>query len=930
MFLKTRLTVSTSLVSLMLALGTAQQVSAQTADMVEVVGRLGISFLEEASRQENFSPPSADPATHADAATRAMDRYDEVRRAFASAQSGGRNFASVSDGIIGVSMAVGNVPGIVAGVILRGAVGYGNAELDRQSRSVSIRYLNSVSAAILEDVDYDNLHDLALNDPDELENILNRREDLLQGVRRRAADSGDTALIATTAAAAAQAAHDDARDGLLSGAAVAADVEQRDSELTTFMADTNVAPRRSEQTMKKYSVQIDDLETDVSDLSDSIVNMKDELDRFGGHRDLVVDFMFSRMGLEEKANALETGLMDRTISCPQTEPACDVTAVKAALVDRYRREDKVVRTVESIGTVLRGAGTARQIAYDLNIDVPLGIANGLKVANAVFTAFTTWSTNPLGAIQAITGLFGSKDAAAERHAAMMKFLTANFERINEQLVQIQTNQQAIMDGLVSVSEQIVDMHRDLDSRLSALQEQVFVVGENVRSLLWEDWQSCDFVFQQARNPPGLFTSGAINLSTLEFLTFEERANFATRYTGQVTTCMKEVNETVTAFRTTGGWVTFGSLLDLNRSVFQVSDDQADRLRLAAAADGVSDYRSEAARYVDAMVNPSARILSAWAKRHDIDELTLLHILAEQPMDMVMLDRILRHLGIKLDEGTTTASEPWRFTCDQEIETYALIAEITCEGEDPIGMASIYLSTALATEPFYDAARWVVVTSQLADLYRGTTSGFATSLTEVSEMTGVPRGREMIETLLAMGTIAVSYEQRLYGAITAQAIAEDVLANRPLGSDHYAILTANPYIAQNVMTILMHRWSGSTDIEDSFEGVAFVNRYTNAVIYSRSDASFSLDQLHAIFSDEQDKPWVMDRKSGKAVFVVQTDKGAVQLPLPGPMQVSEGRFDLPPSYQRLVASRELLLDRLIGYEMAQEDFVPALLAGLTLP
>ena len=298
MFLKTRLTVSTSLVSLMLALGAAQQVSAQTVDMVEVVGRLGISFLEEASRQENFSPPSADPATHADAATRAMDRYDEVRRAFASAQSGGRNFASVSDGIIGVSMAVGNVPGIVAGVILRGAVGYGNAELDRQSRSVSIRYLNSVSAAILEDVDYDNLRDLALNDPDELENILNRREDLLQGVRRRAADSGDTA----------QAAHDDARDGLLLGAAVAADVEQRDSELTTFMADTNVAPRRSEQTMKKYSVQIGDLETDVSDLSGSIVNMKVELARSGANRDLVVDFMFSRMCLEEKANALETGL----------------------------------------------------------------------------------------------------------------------------------------------------------------------------------------------------------------------------------------------------------------------------------------------------------------------------------------------------------------------------------------------------------------------------------------------------------------------------------------------------------------------------------------------------------------------------------------------------------------------------------------------
>ena len=198
------------------------------------------------------------------------------------------------------------------------------------------------------------------------------------------------------------------------------------------------------------------------------------------------------------------------------------------------------------------------------------------------------------------------------------------------------------------------------------------------------------------------------------------------------------------------------------------------------------------------------------------------------------------------------------------------------------------------------------------------------------MDGVPRGREMVETLLAMATVAVAYEQRLHGGITALAIAEDILEGRTLGADHYAILSSNPYLAQNVMTILMHRWLGASDIEDAFEGVSFVNRYTNAIVYSRSGAEHPLDQLHAIFSDEQDRAWGMDERNGRAVFVVRTEAGPVELPLPGPMQVAEGRFDLPAGYERLVSARELLIDRLIAYELAQEDFVPALLAGLRLP
>ena len=907
--------------------GGSQEASAQAADMVDVVGRLGITFLEEASRREDATASVSDAAAHKDAAQAAMARYEEMRRAYASAQSGGREFAAITDGIIGGSAAVGSVPGVVVGVILRGATGYANAELDRRTRQVSIEYLNAVSDAILKGTAGTDLTALALQDRDGLQRVLEERQDLLEGVRERAAREGDPALVATAAATIAQAAHDAARAGVRLGATIAADTRRIDAQLTDFMSKTRASLAQTAQAIEGHTTRIGALVTDIEALRGSIETVAAELGQLGANQDLVVDFIYSRMTLDERAAALETGLFDRRISCPEGGPDCDVTAVRKALIARYRDEAEVVRTVEAIGSVLQNAGTALQIAGDLNIDVPPEISQGLDVANAAFIAVTSWSTNPLGAIHAITSLFGSKrDLGAERHAALLNYLAKNFENINQQLKQLQENQHAIMDGLVAVSEQIADMHRDLDSRLSALQSEVLVVGENVRTLIWEGLQSCAFVFQQARNPVGLNNDGVIDLVTLDFLAFEDRIAFSNIHGRQVTNCMDEISETVAAFRSRQGWSTFGSFIDLNQSVLQVGPKLAERLQNAGERDGIPDYRGQAMRYVEKLVNPSAKILRVWASRNDIDNLTLLHILSEQPMNMAELEQIRTRLGL----GTAASGGSWRFACDETLETYPLIAEITCEGEEPQGMATIYLTAPLATEPIHDLSREVVVASQLADLYRGVNEGFASSLAEVSEMDGVPRGREMVETLLAMATIAVAYEQRLNGGITALAIAEDILEGRTLGADHHAILSSNPYLAQNVMTILMHRWVGASDIEDAFEGVSFVNRYTNAIVYSRSGAEHPLDQLHAIFSNAQDRAWGMDEGNGRAVFVVLTEAGPVELPLPGPMQVAEGRFDLPAGYERLVSARELLIDRLIAYELAQEDFVPVLLAGLRLP
>ena len=817
------------------------------------------------------------------------------------------------------------MPGVIAGVVLRGAVGYGNVELDRQAKEKSIAYLRALSDEIETAVGGRDLATLARENKDELERVLREETSFLTQVRARAEADGDPNLVAVTAGAIADAAHEAATDGIALSAENAEDVARLESDLTEFMADTTEALDRAGTRVAEHTERLDRLDKDYDDLKGSVSAVKVRVEQLGANQDLIVDFMFARMAPGERADALESRRLDRRIACPPDAPDCDIAIIRAALVERYRNEAEVVRTVQSIGSVLTNAGTAVKIAGDLGVDVPPEIGKGLEVANAVFTAATTWATNPLGAISAITGLFGSKtDAAAERHAQLMSFLADNFQNINRQLTQIQENQREIMNGLLGISEQIAEMHQDLDGRLAVLQDSLFVVGTNLQDLIWSEWQGCEDVLQYALSPPGE-DEGLIDPSSLVFFSLGERERAVNARGTDVRTCMTAVNRAGAALRSVSGWVRFGTFLDLNRSLLEVNPKEAERLRQATEQDGVEDYREDARRYIEAMVQPSSAILGAWAGRHDIDDLTLLYILAEAPNDMAELETIRARVLDPAPDG----GAPWRFTCETKEEGYELIAESTCRSTEAEAMARRYLNVALNTDALPEVARWTLVNSQLADLYRGAGQGFAKDLSDVAAMTGDQFGRDMVETITAIGTMAVAYEQRLHGGITALAIAEDILEGRALEGMHYKILTANPYLAENVVTILMHRWIGRDDLEKGVTGVRFVDRYTQAVVYSRREAEHHpLEILHALFSATEKRPFIME--DGKAAVTITTDRGEVRVPLPGPMQLSEGRFALPPSYTGIIAARNAVLDRLIGYQLAEAEFTSALVAGLQLP
>lgn len=894
---------------------------AQEDALIAPIVKMGILAAAEQLSDPYYEPDLATPLEFQSAATNAIQSYISMREAYTSAQSGGQDFQTISDAWLGGSVSARNLPGFIVGLGLSGVVGYGNAELDNQFRAQTRLELELVHSGIRA-ASGQNLYDLALEGPDRVRDLLMSNEQLMPEIHRLAREDGDPLLLATVANSMAQQAHELARDGVRLNLDNAADINEIGVGLKDHILTMDAAFSQSNLILEEHSTRLSSLEADVDKLQVSVSELDNRVGQLGGNQDLIADLMFSRLSPAERVTALERGLYDNRITCPVGAAQCDATAIKSALIERYQSEVNIQRTVASIGSVISNAGTALKIAGDLGIDVPPEIAQGIQIAQAAFTAVTTFATNPLGALSAVTGLFGSKrDAGAERHKQLMNYLAENFKNINEQLVSIQENQQKIMEGLVGVSEQIAALHTHLDGRLNILEQNVVVIDRNVRQLLWRDWEKCEAVLQYAIRPPGAET-GYVDPQTLLFSTFENRRIVTDNVGAETETCISKARDAATALRSTGNWQRFGTFLDLERNDVEADLALRNRLQEATAREGLADYQTATNRYINAMVSPSARVLSEWAVRNEIDPVTLLLLLVESPTDLASLNAQIARVA-PLDDGT----KGWRVNCNIQSELPLAIAEVTCLSDEPQNMAARMLTVALAPEVFHDASRWVVVTSQLADLYGGSQEGFASSIDEMLAMSDVDAGYEMVATFTAIGNIVVAYEQRISGALTSLAIAEDVIEGRPVTDAHFRILTANPYLAENVATILLTRWRTETEPGWSDRKINFSDRYLQAILHSRSGADYPYEILQVLFGPERA---FMLSADGRAQIVLETDAGQAFLPMPGPLQFEEGRFIMPPSHDQTVSARDAVLERLIGYNLGRADFMPVLLAGAAQP
>ena len=112
--------------------------------------------------------------------------------------------------------------------------------------------------------------------------------------------------------------------------------------------------------------------------------------------------------------------------------------------------------------------------------------------------------------------------------------------------------------------------------------------------------------------------------------------------------------------------------------------------------------------------------------------------------------------------------------------------------------------AINVDVLLEIADWMVILSQIADLYSNNPSSrFATTLEELATFRDTPHGEEITRKTVDMLALAIAYYSRIYGGITSLALAEDILSGIAHAT-HRTALRSNPYLAENVALVLLHR------------------------------------------------------------------------------------------------------------------------------
>ena len=490
-------------------------------------------------------------------------------------------------------------------------------------------------------------------------------------------------------------------------------------------------------------------------------------------------------------------------------------------------------------------------------------------------------------------------------------MRVNFEQVNLRLDGLRDGQTKIMDAVVQVSEQVHELHIDMDARFRALNFRLDQIDRQLRQLIWAPWASCNTISNYARFPSNNLDRFYVDRHTLYFTSLQSRVAVVNSDEGGVRACMRVMKDGLGAITSLEGWTRFGTFVDLERSLLDLSPTQIDRLEKAIKEEGATDYRETLPKFLDTIVKPSTDIVRSWASSVNIDDGTLLYLLAAAPKTLEDLETLLD--AVSHDENSDRSG--WRFNCDINDPRYSLIGGAVCRTNDPRTLINAHLNSALDTASLIEISEWAVIISQTLDLYDGASDSLARNFIEVEEIGSGGTGRRLIRTLAPLMNLGIAYENRLSGGLISWIIAEDINSGKAT-SVHQGILNANPYLAENVAMLLLRGMTNSLEAKVSLE-----NRHAQAILHSRSGEPFQFSPFKALYGDGRN--FELD-VYGRPAIIIDVAGSSVALPLPSPAQLGEGRFILPILQDNLSEARDRVVERLIDYELgADADLIRSL-------
>ena len=695
-------------------------------------------------------------------------------------------------------------------------------------------------------------------------------------------------------------------------AALAVNLHGLETELDTRL-------RVAEEAMPRVADTMRDFQAAVVDLDDRLANVET-------NQAVVADFIFDSMPAARKVHALQAGFMRERFACADGGEACDATALKTSLLDRFQKEAELDALVGEVASVTGAVNDVYAVATNLGIDSP-ELNDLMRYGNAAAGAFTQFATgNVLGGLASVTSVFGRRrDADAERFAAMMGYLNREFTRINSKLDEISTkldrisakidrvlenqalivaNQARLMDAMAALSEQMQSSFMPVYQSLGRLEFEQERLSAAVRSLIWDDWKTCHAVYQRAmeRNADG--TYAFIDPDTL-LLTSERHLQRIVSTAGEtlVLPCIRAMQGN---FASLNALERFGNFIDLDWVVANRLDEAVPefpvdpkewRTRLDAfKRDVFAPALAHAVRFVDGRAATS--FAGAFAA--------------------------LTRPVVSTDDwrATAAAADAVDFACwDPEQTAHERLFPLLCDADagDPNANARRLLERPILADVVNDVADWVLLVAQFADLRDQRQSGWSSyrELFDAARRGALDvrssAGEDLIARSIPVLDVAIASYAMIYGPMGADRIVADVESGT-IDAGSITALRQNPFLAANTIQLLLEgRYRAR--FGDAGRARPAKTAYRAAYELALAERSGRFVLLEGLFGDDLT---FQAGEDGAPRVVLQAGDESAAPHVPPPAAFTEGRLLLPPRYYELLAARARLVDRLYEYRML-DDF-----------
>ncbi|WP_418137352.1 hypothetical protein [Agrobacterium sp. El2ro-1b] len=681
-------------------------------------------------------------------------------------------------------------------------------------------------------------------------------------------------------------------------------VEKRLTDFTIQLNDFRVSTQTQ---LDAHSTALGNLSDKFSRLEESVALVDEKVSRLGRDQAFIADFVLDQMSPAEKVNALKGGFLSERFECKTDVAECEGAKLKDALIERFQTEADIQDTLKTANTALRGMADISKIATNLGVPLPEEFSQAISFGSAATEAFASWTSgNPLGAVASISGVFGGrKDPDAERHRVMMAYLAKQFEQINRKLDQILENQKKILEAVVSLNQEMREGFAAMDRRLIALQFDVDTLSSNVRSIIWAPWQSCNAIFVAATRttPSGQYSY--LNQDNRKFKSFDMARNFGRSWSDTFESCQLTMVNNMSSFNALQ-W--FGSFLDARLAQDQTRIPDSG----VVTSSERDDVRGRLQRYEDDIFTPARLFAEQAAERAGVPSTNMFAALSTPAPT------------IRDFEAQWEMARIAGFNCSNSEERFRRLRDVVCgKTENREVIAKRLLQRPLLADVALDVSEWILIVSQLADIYNGDTKQFYASLEALIGSTPTERGGKWLidKAIMTIDLVVASYNQThgplpALGARDALDACERATTDEKnsalfiVGESAIKLMKRNPYLAENVATLILDRTYRQKWRKDGDMRAANESSYRAAWRFaeqSPEDRFFLMDGLFPglKFTLPENKP---------PVLVVNCRAETIEIPFPAPDQFSNGRFVFPSKFYGLLKMRDQLVDRYLNYHL----------------